>query len=516
MHTTFHLGLVTTATLCAIAAPAWAGEKDTAAVTGTIDRLLAARWTAAKAQPAAMADDAEFARRLYLDMAGRVPSVFEVRSFLADTRPDRRQRLVDTLINSPAYVENFTRVWRAVLLPEVSAEVLNGILKTNFETWLRVRLSENVGYDRMVREILTVPMNRNGNRDLANEQVQNQPGQPPSPRSFQVANENKPENLAGSTARLFLAVKLECAQCHNHPTAAWSREQFWEYAAFFAGNPKRDIKIPNLDTVVQAKFLDGSAPDFTNGSDPRVILADWMTKPANKYFARAAVNRVWAHFFGLGLVEPVDDLTQETEPNELLDDLARQFAEHGFDLKFLIRGVVNSKAYQLSSTTSHPSQDTPRLFARMAVKGMSPEQIYDSLAEATRFREPVVRNPNGGPVNGPRERFLARFANPTDKKTEHQTSILQALALMNGQLVEDATSLERSETLAAVADAPFLDTAGKVEALYLAALGRKPRDDESARCVKYVDDGGPTRESRRALADVFWALLNSSEFILNH
>jgi hypothetical protein len=501
--------------------------KDGQALAETIDQLLAARWAAAKALPAAPADDAEFLRRLYLDLTGKVPPVGDVRAFLADTTADKRQRVVEQLLKSPACVNHFTNVWRAILLPENNNANIDGQgLRANFESWLRTRLSENVGYDKLVREVLTFSANRGGrNRgELELLQAQLQAGNfnnGTSPIAFYLANENKPEVLAGSTSRLFLAVKLECAQCHDHPFAKWSQEQFWQTAAFFAGvpqgNDQRQIRIPTKGTTVQALFLDGSEPKWKQGVSPRVVLADWTTSPQNRYFARATVNRLWAQFFGIGLIEPVDDLTQETEKNPLLDELANQFAAHRFDLQYLIRGIVNSKAYQLSSVTSHPSQENGKLFARMGVKGMSPEQLFDSLVEATRHQGALSTDPKAvGAFLGLRADFLTRFPNQTEKKTEFQTSILQALALMNGKFIADATSLGHSETLAAVADAPFMDTAGRIETLYLAAYGRKPRPQENARLVKYVDQGGPSHDPQQALADVFWVLLNSSEFFLNH
>src|SRR5262249_55634609 len=212
-------------------APLWAADtRDTAAMTADIDRYFAKRWTEDKVQPAAAASDAEFIRRVYLDLTGKVPPLDDVRVFLDDSRPDKRQRLVERLLGGSGYAMHFANVWRAAWLPENNANP-NGGLRASFETWLRARLAENARYDKMAREILTVAgAARPEEADLA--LGGGRPGVL-SPAAFLLANENKPENLAGSTARLFLAVKLECAQCHDHPHAAWTREQFWQYAAFF-------------------------------------------------------------------------------------------------------------------------------------------------------------------------------------------------------------------------------------------------------------------------------------------
>jgi hypothetical protein len=346
----------------------------------------------------------------------------------------------------------------------------------------------------------------------------------------------KPENLAGATARLFLGVKIECAQCHNHPFAKWKREQFWEYAAFFSGistppgqggmvatgdaADRHEIKISGTDKVVQARFLDKAEPKWQPKTSTRQTLADWVTSADNPFFARAAANRTWAHLFGVGIVDPVDEESDENPPShpELLDELARQFALHDFDLKYLVRAIAYSKTYQRSSSWDSADPPDPRLFARMSIKGLTAEQLYDSIVEATRYNEVEPVNAPRGIVqlNSARSEFVGRFSNHTDKRTEFQTSILQALALMNGKFVSDATSIEKSVTLSGVIDAPWMKTSEKVEALYLAALSRKPRAEELERMVKFVDRGGPDGNKDKALADVFWALLNSSEFILNH
>jgi len=514
------------------AEPAGASSGDALDVARMIDRHIEAGHAAAGAKPAALADDAEFFRRINLDLAGRIPQVAEVREFLADPSPDKRRRAIERLLASNAYVANFVNVYRSLLLPEADASFEARFLVPPFENWLRKKLTDNTPYNEFVRELMTVSFA--GDRRQAVDPT----GQAneASPAGFYLAKEGKPENLAAATARMFLGIRLECAQCHNHPTAHWKQEQFWSYAAFFAGlqrqgnqnifanlrevQARRELAIPNTETIVQACFLDGKEPDWQGRSGPRAVLADWMTSRDNPYFAKAAVNRMWAHFFGIGLVDPVDDLDVENPPShpELLDELARQFIASGYDQKFLIRAITLSKAYQLSSIRSDTSQDDPRLFARMNVKGMTPEQIFESVSVAIGYRDSEPRNRQAGIIEptSPRAEFLARFAGSVDKKTETQTSILQALALMNGKFIAGATSVDGSETLAAVVDAPFMDTRDRIETLFLATVSRKPTPAEMQRLAGYVDSGGAAGDSRQALSDVFWALLNSSEFILNH
>jgi hypothetical protein len=531
---TWRLCLLCAGLLLFITAPSPAADRDAQALAAKIDQYVAARWAEAKVQPAPPADDAEFLRRVTLDLAGRIPSVAEARGFLDDRAPDKRQRLVERLLAGSRYVVHWTNVWRAAMLPEANPSLQTRFLAPSFEQWLRRELSRNAGYDQMARELLTTPLNQN----ILNG------GNEPSPGVYYIAKEVKPENVAAGTSRLFLGIRLECAQCHNHPFATWKREQFWGYAAFFAGMQRqvqgdfafptrevfdrRELPIPGTEKVAQAKFLDGTEPVWKAKQSARQTLAEWMTSPKNPYFARAAVNRMWATFFGTGLVDPFDDMVGgDRAPShpELLDELAWQFADHHFDLKFLIRAIVGSRAYQLSSVRTDPGQDDPHLFARVAVKGMTGEQLFDSLAEATGYQDggngnvPVFFNDRSA-----RGEFLAKFSNHSDKVTEVQTSILQALTLMNGRVMGDVTSPERSETLAAVLDAPFLDPRGRVETLYLAALARRPRPQEVERAERYltsaVEKGAAPadreRREKQAVADVFWALLNSSEFILNH
>jgi hypothetical protein len=234
-----------------------------------------------------------------------------------------------------------------------------------------------------------------------------------------------------------------------------------------------------------------------------------VTAKNNPLFARAAVNRVWGQFFGRGIVDPVDDFHEGNNPShpELLDELAKAFADSSFDLKFLIRSICRSKAYQRTSASTNSNQENPQLFARMAMKGLTGEQLFDSLVLATGFREKTGRG-------SPRDQFLTRFA-LTGKPAEPETSIPQALTLMNGKFINDATTVSTSPTLLAVCETPGLTMVERIEALYIATFGRKPTEKELTRVAKYLQNVEKERMTER-LGDVFWALLNSAEFRLNH
>ncbi|HEY7156413.1 MAG TPA: DUF1549 and DUF1553 domain-containing protein [Gemmataceae bacterium] len=497
-----------------------------------IDRHLAARWKAERVEPVSPADDAEYMRRVYLDLIGRIPSLAEARAFLEDRTPDKRARLVRRLMEDRAHVEHFVNVWRDLLIPEANnGDPVQGQLNS-FNDWLRKQFSQNVPYDRMVRELLTVPFGSERVRSRKMTRSEPSDAAAPTPLAFYVAKDAKPENLAASTARLFLGVRIECAQCHNHPFGSWTRQHFWGYAAFFAGLQRasadngggirevfdrRDIKIPGTLVSAEARFLDETEPRWKYNVGARTTLAEWLTAAENPYFARATVNRLWAHFFGLGLVEPVDDFRSDNPPShpELLEELASQFVAHRFDLRYLMRSITASRAYQLTSAAPASSSTPAHLFAHRTVKGLTPEQLFDSLAVATGYQPPANPRPMNEPRPDARAEFLARFAGG-QPRSETQRSIQQALMLMNGRFIAAATRPKDGAVLASVANDSSLDTVAKVEALCLAALSRKPTPAEARRFVRYVDGGAPSQDAKLALADVFWALLNSAEFSLNH
>ena len=484
---------------------------DAQALATRIDKLIDRHLAQEGIPPAPPADDAEFFRRLSLDLNGRIPSLTQLADFLDDTRPDKRRLWIDELLdgpdNAPLYVQHFTRFWRRQLLAQTPAQP--DTVVAPLEGWLNAQVKANTPYDRLVRGLLT-------DADAA---------------GFYLANENKPENLASRTSRLLLGVKLECAQCHDDRSGGnWKRTQFWEFAAFFAGlrqdqggaavlvapreqkpGPAR-IQVGELNLWVEPRFPDGGKPDWRKSLTPRQALAGWITRGDNPWFARAAVNRLWHAFLGVGLVDPVDGLGSEDNPPshpELLNELARQLVAHEFDLKYLLRAITGSRTYQRSGRQTHPGQAEPRRFARAAGRALTPEQLYDSLVLATGYRP----EPAKGGAPSPRAAFLAPFDDPNSQPLDFQASIQQALMMMNGKLTEEATRSPRSTTVAAVIESKRVrPLARRIEDLFLVTLSRKPRPEEARRLLDYAATG----DTKEALRDIFWSLLNSTEFILNH
>ena len=495
-----------------------------------IDRHIADGWQANNVSPSEPASDAEYIRRVYLDIAGRIPPASVVREFLNDDSSDKRRVLVDKLLDSPGYARHWTNVWRDALVPEAKGNFQSQFAMPSFNGWVREKLLNDTPYDEIVQELLTANLGQRG----GNASVVISSNQGPSPNAFYQLKENKPENLAAATTRLFLGVRVECAQCHDHPFAKWKQEEFWSTAAFFSANQPAEnffqaarevftgesrIQIPDTETYVSAKFLDGSEPESKSSDEARKALAEWVTADANPYFAQALTNRMWGHFFGTGIVDPIDDFDEANPAShpDLLADLAQGFIEQEYDLKFVIRAITASKTYQLSSKQTHDSQEDPRLFAKAAVRGLSGEQLWDSLVASTGISE-AQASPGiviGGRGGG-RADFVQKFEDAAENPTERRTSIVQALALMNGEATASATSLEQSETLLAIIESPFFNNKQRLEALYLASLSRKPTADEEQKMLAYVESGGPAGDWKAALSDVYWALLNSSEFISNH
>jgi hypothetical protein len=546
--------------------PAWGQtyNKDAVrALSKRIDEHLAKTWKKAKVTPAPKANDHVFFRRLNLDLAGRIPDLIDLADFhdqgearwglvdklLAGAMPDltdvgyfldetdpRRWLWVDRLLDDPRYQHSrhFGNVWRNLILGN-QTNVQFQFLMPGFESWLRERVEKNVPLDQTVLELLTSQAG-NPNQGFDGRMVAS------SPQLFFQVNENKAENLAGATSRLFLGVKIECAQCHAHPFAKWSKEQFWEFAAFYSAqqqvakrkilkdgpapqpgfSPGREILIPGTDKVVRAKFLNGKEPNWEGSNNPRRTLAEWVTAKDNPYFAKAMADHLWSYLMGVSLLEPIlepSDDSPITHP-ELLNDLAKGLIDNNFDAKFLIRAIVHSDAYQRSSGGAKlADKEDYQLFVRMPMRAMSPEQIFDSVWMVTnpKDRQPDMPNQqffNPNQAQSDRAKFLNKFQTQ-DRRHEPQTSILQALFMMNGEFITKRTKLENNEALQTLA-AQKTSHEKRLRSLFMIVLSRPPRDSEIERLMPYLERGAANNKLGEALSDVYWALLNSSEFLLNH
>jgi hypothetical protein len=466
-----------------------------AELTAKIDQRIEAGWKKAAVAPVERVGDDLFLRRIRLDLAGRIPTAGETRAFLADSTPDKRVRQVDRLLSAGSFSRHWARVLRADWIPQASDSAAE-----SFESWLAGRLESRLPYNQLVRQVVTAAPKTRSDDPHVDGSV-----------GFLAANDFKPEALAASSARQFLGLNLDCAQCHNHPFARWKQDQFWEFAAFFADvqSTRRDVPPKIVATPggkeVAARFLNGTPSSWRPGDDSRGLLVDWMTATGNPYFARNAVNRLWAYLMGAGLIEPLDDVSGAVAPShpELLDELADAFVRSDYDVRLILRSILASRAYQLVSRTAATQAPDPHVYCRMAVRPMSAEQLLDSYLRAA------------GLPDAPslvRREFVGRF-HRFDRSAEPESSVLQSLLRMNGELTSEAVGGREGTTLAVAVESPFLSNDERIEHLYLAVLSRRPTADELRWMREHV---ASSPEQSRGLADVFWVLLNSAEFALNH
>jgi hypothetical protein len=509
------------ATLAVAGAAPAADKPDAAGVARRIDQAIDKRLAAEKVPASPRADDAEFLRRASLDVTGVIPPAERVAAFLDSKDPAKREKLIDELLASPQYGRHMADVWQHLMLPHDSDN--RRLQAAPFVAWLEESFKANKSWDKIVRELLTAT----GAQDES-----------PAVTYF-LANPTV-DKMTDSTARLFLGVQLQCAQCHNHPFTKWKQDEYWGMAAFFMkvrpdrvnkaakdGNSPgiaettakggKPPKLPESARTVPAKFFQGEQPKLDRSAPYRPVLADWVVSPKNKFFARAMVNRTWGQFFGRGFVNPVDDLRDDNVPShpELLQELAEAFAGSGFDLKFLVKSICLSETYNRTSRPAAGNEKDETLFSHVAVKPLAPEQLYDSLevvlGAARGPREAKGGKPQGGKprlAGGQREQFIAFFAtDDSAPATEYHAGIPQALRLMNAPQMNNAAAV-------AAAHARGAAPAEAIDHLYVATLSRRPSADETARLTDYVEKH--KSDARQAYGDVLWAVLNSSEFALNH
>ncbi|HUG68094.1 MAG TPA: DUF1549 domain-containing protein [Pirellulaceae bacterium] len=480
-----------------------------------IDEQFAAEWDARGVPIPPVVDDSTFMRRVYLDLVGTIPGVPRVRDFLYATGTYKREDLIDRLLRddrrperyASRSAEHLARIWRRAMIPQNSP---NAAMAAGFEPWLRDQFGANVAYDEFARKLLTStptpnPMaNQLGRTAIEPVQV------------FYQANGGTPVSSADAVTRYFLGVRIGCAQCHPHPFSTWKQEDFWGMAAFFS-NATVDGQLPRISdeagATYKAKFLWDKAISIPDDKSPRDALADWLVAPSNPNFASTAVNRIWQHLCGRGIVAAVDDLDQVTdEERAVLDELGKMFAESGYNMRWLIEGICKSKFYQRASLSQDAEVESE--FALRPLKTLTPEQVFDSLEEALAL--PIGRIDNPPRFSGLRDAFVDRMDEAVGSSPEDfQAGIPQALMVMNGKLTADATSLAKSRTLRAVVDAPFLNAADKIETLFLAAFTRMPSEQELGFLLQHVESQSNEAARGRAYEEVFWGMLNSPEFVLS-
>jgi hypothetical protein len=474
-------------------------------LTSPYDTLIESEWRKAHVQPAPPVDDAGFLRRVYLDLAGELPPAEVVRAFLDERAPDKRARLVDALLASSRYPEHFTDYWTHVLLGRNARP--GQVDELALRDWLRGELAKNAHWDQMARQLIAATgRNSDGGprnpaqREKIQKIMQQLDDVLPSPSpamvplngavNYVLRYAQQPEDLAGHYAKTFLGVQIQCAQCHDHPTEKWKQDDFKKLTAAFArirGRPLDDVKagVRRLDVedlpLPKKNKNPAAALDGTPIAD-RGALADWTVK--SHWFARAIVNRYWTYFLGSSIDVPA-----------LLDKLAADFTKHEYDLAWLIRTICMTRVYQLSAA----GRDG-RYWADYRLRPLEPEELLAALSGATgiKLQDPKLK-----------QLFNFLFAVDEDSTTDVFSGTLpQALFALNGELVNSAIGAKKP-TLSNVLALPLSDEQ-RIAALYLRTLSRPPSASELKHWIPFVQKGSGAWE------DLFWALLNSSEFTFHH
>ena len=485
-----------------------------------VDTLVADKLKKLRISPSDVCTDEVYCRRVYLDVVGLLPTPEESQNFAASTGPDKRAKLVDELLGRKEFAEIWVNKWAELLQVRTVQNRISHKAMFLYYNWLVERLSKNMPMDEMVRELLGASGGTFKN---------------PATNFYQATDDKL--NLTENVAQVFMGMRVQCAQCHNHPFDRWTQDDYYGFVAFFAqigrkqGEDYREMIVFNAGggetnhpvggRVMPPKFLGGVAPD-TKGKDRRVVLAEWLASPQNPWFAGSFANRVWAHFFGIGIVEPVDDfrVSNPASNPELLEELGKRFTSSKYDLKGLVRDICNSRAYQ-RSTKRNPSNETDeKNFAHANLRRIKAENLLDVISQVTETKDKFQGLPLGARAvqiadGGSSTYFLTTFGRATREtvcscEVKMEPTLSQALHLLNGGTTN--RKIERGEVVKKMVAAK-LEPAAAVENLYLRCLARKPHKEEVDALLPVL---GPGSNQEQALLDVFWALLNCREFLFNH
>ncbi len=472
----------------------------------------------------AISTDAEFLRRVSVDIAGRLPTLDETNVFLADSDPAKRDKLIDRLLAGSDHADYFANKWASVLRIKRGRQ---SSVRANyaFHSWIRQSLHQNKPYDEFVREIIAA----------SGEVGEN----PPVTWYKEVRTIN--EQLE-DTAQLFLGLRIQCARCHHHPFEKWSQDDYYSFAAFFSRVGRKTGLVANEERIFHKRGTAsasnirtkkslkpaglGAEPlDLSPDDDPRHALVDWMVDPSNRFFAYSLVNRYWKHFFSRGIVDPEDDMrvTNPASNQELLDSLAQHFIKSGFDLKDLVRTICRSKTYQLSSLPNDYNKSDKQNFSRYYPKRLNAEVLLDAINQvtlsSTRFSGlPAGTRATQLPDSGSMTYFLTVFGRPQAESAcecerSAEANLAQSLHLLNSNEIQGKLTAGsgRARTLSAEKDRSDDD---KVRELYLWVYSRAPEEAELKIALAHIDKHKDQKQI--AYEDILWALINTKEFLFNH
>ena len=520
-----------------------APTRQVSSSTKHLDRYINAALKREGIQPSKMSEDAEFLRRVHLDLTGKIPTPEEVLDFLKDGSSNKRQKKIDLLLDSDAYLDYWSGLWVNWL---IGRREDGDDRRIGLTFWVRDALTKNMPYNQFVQELIAA------DGELRDNGAGN----------YIMRYERSPVFLTSHTSRLFLGLPMQCAECHDHKTEVWSQEDFYGVAAFFAGidsqrkgdietmdmagnerkmdnflitnKPENSIWVERLEKQVRPRFLGGTE---YKGSllKKREALAQWMTDKSNPYFSQAIVNRIWKRFMGRAFVEPVDGFGEENQPTnpELLKSLAKDFVIYNYDLQHLMRTILNSEAYQRTSQTNESNKDDQLYYSHAYVKPLSAEQFFYSVLQATGFERLQQVRMKGSKKQGGEDRkgmlrqlegmkrehlkkFLFLLDNGEMEEIEaFNGTVPQALMMINGDMVNDSASHEARGGFVNYVLEKWRGPIERMEYIYLNILSRLPTAKEKTYFRRYLERS-LYRNKDLAYEDLYWVLLNSAEFSLNH
>jgi Protein of unknown function (DUF1553)/Protein of unknown function (DUF1549)/Bacterial Ig-like domain (group 2) len=490
-----------------------------------IDELIFSKLKRLNIVPSPLSSDEEFLRRVYLDTVGLLPTLDESARFLNSADPQKRAKLIDQLIARPEFAE----LWATRFSDLLRVGLLDQRAKGGRQmySWLRKAVLEDKPYNQFATELITASGNLYFN---------------PTSNFYYITEFSEPENIATNVSQVFLGVRIECARCHNHPWEKWTQEDFWGFAAFFGRmgvkdtyendeseitlKPAGEVISPKTKQRVQPKYLDGPAETERLDEDVREKLAAWITAPENPWFARAIVNRLFKYSMGRGIVEPADDFRVTNPPSNepLLDALAKDFVANGYRLKHTIRLILNSRAYQLSSTPNETNRNDVLNYSHYYVRRLLAEELIDAMTEVTGVPErfpgymPGTRAmtiPQGAPTY-----FLQTFGRPKAREVicerDNSPDVAQAMHLISGQTIQNQITGKGGTLDRWLADSSLNDEE-ITRRLFMATLVRFPEERELSQVLASIRSAGGAQSARRqALEDVLWSIFNSKAFIFNH
>lgn len=484
-----------------------------------VDEFVNLKLKQLRMDPSPRATDEEFLRRAYIDLVGLLPSEEEYQKFMSSTEPDKRDKLIDELIARKEFTELWVSKWAEWLMMRSNNQVTYKSIVLYYN-WLSEQIASNVPLDKMVRAILG-----------ANGGTFKNP-----PANFYQLEQDRLK-VAENVAQVFMGMRTQCAQCHNHPFDRWTQDDYYSFAAFFSqigrkgGEDYRELIIFNsgggevnhpVGGRVMAPAYLGGGPADVAGKDRREVLADWLASPQNPFFAQNFANRIWHHFFGVGIIDPVDDvrISNPASNAPLLAELSKRFTESNYDFKGLVRDICRSEAYQRSTQTNPSNELDERNFAKQTLRRIKAESMLDIISEVTNTKDKFRGLPIGARATqiadgATSDYFLTTFGRATREtacscEVKMEPTLSQALHLLNGETTNNKI---QAGGLIAQWQKENLTPAQIVEKLYIRCFSRKPTAEEQAALAPLFAEG---QDVKRALDDTFWALLNSREFIFNH